>query len=114
MAGKRVIQQQTGDRQIQALQKATADSTQQLRDGPFGDGNLVTDIACTRTSTIAVQTGLSRDHQGWVIVAMRCTTANISVPIAPGVIEVTDSTLNADGVVAMLCTFNGTIDIWFY
>jgi hypothetical protein len=65
---KKVPFQQTGDRQVNQLQQQQAASTQQLRDGPFGNGNLVTNLVFQGGDQQSVPHGLGRAFVGFIIV----------------------------------------------
>jgi hypothetical protein len=94
--------EQTGDRQTNQLQDNIKAATNTLRGSPFGDGNLVKDIALTGTY-IEVNHGLGRPHQGWIVCRLRSANWNF-------VFE----TSTTDATVTLASYDFGTADIWFY
>jgi len=94
----------TGDRQVNSLQANAAASTQQLREGPFGDGNLVTGQTFAHNTATKVNTGLGRAMQGWVLVRFQNTTLG-------GSLVETTSDSNS---VTFLSNGASTASIWFW
>lgn len=110
MAGKAVKLEQTGNRQVNDLQSSQSQATQQLRDGPFGDGNLVKGIKFAGGDHQAVNHGLNRQYQGWVIVRFQ-SQADAAVVTESTFVLTVDQTKQIN----LYCSDGPTtVDIWFF
>ena len=103
--------EQTGDRQINAIQDNVRSATQALRSGPFGAGNLVKDVEFSLGITI-VDHGLGRTPQGFIVV--RYVVTNGTTPYA--LVQVSDptTTIDTSRQFALGAANSGTADIWFF
>lgn len=103
--------EQTGDRQINQIQSNVAATTQALRSGPFGAGNLVKDVTFSLGETI-VNHGLGRVPQGFIVV--RYVVTNGTIPYA--LVQVSDPSMTIDTSRQFVlgAVNSGTADIWFF
>lgn len=107
-------QEQTGSRQGQAIQVNTQQVTQILRNGPFGNGNLIKGISIA-PGTLLVNHGLGRAYQGFVVVRYQVTAGTTPGAIVevsdPGTLGITvDPTLQ----ILLGSINNAVIDVWFF
>lgn len=101
---KQVSTQQSSDRQVNALQGSIAAATQQLRDGPFGDGVLQENLAFKNGVSTKVNTLLGRPIRGWVVVRFQ------SQQLGGAIVE----TASDDTSVTFKCYGDTTASIWFW
>jgi hypothetical protein len=102
--GKQIKQEVTGDRQVNQLQATSTSATQQLRDGPFGQGNLVTGVKLPDNVATKVNSGLGQPIQGWVLCRVQNSTYGGSV------VETTSD----DSSVTFLSYGASTVSVWFF
>lgn len=96
--------EQTGDRQSNQIQENVKQATNTLRGSPFGDGNLVTGVSLPNGTPTKVNTGLGRQHQGWIVVRIQNGTLG-------GCVTETTSDENS---VTLYSYGNSTCSIWFF
>lgn len=101
-----ITQQQTGNRQVGQLQSDIAGGTQQLRQGPFGDGVLVTGLSFSGGTSKVVNHGLGRDIQGWVVVRIQGDAASTGFTLV--------ETASDDKTCTLLPRTTATAAIWFW
>lgn len=76
---KQLKVEQSGDRQQNQIQTIIAAGTQQLRDGPFGDGLLLEGITFVDAVPKKVNTLLGRAPRGWVLCRFQSVTSGGSL-----------------------------------
>lgn len=113
MSNKQIKKEQTGDRQTIAIQTNIAAATQQLRDGPFGNGTLVKGIVFDEDVSQKINHGLGRAYQGFVVV--RCQ-ASYTLTKTPAPLELLPQPSDVDPTkqISMYSITFCTADIWFY
>lgn len=108
--------------QLQRFQNNMKRVLDPLREGVWGDGNLVKDVATTTGTIIIVDTQLPQAAQGWDLIRPRCTYEQTFTSMGSYLLEVMydsaclppGTTWDPDRQVAFLCFFDGLVDIWFY
>ena len=75
--------QQSGDRLFNKSLSATSSAIAGLRKGPFGDGNLITDLVMPASNSIVVNHGLNRAYQGFIT-----TSASSAWTSTPGLLYI--------------------------
>lgn len=99
---------QTGDRLQQDAQRQTEAGTQSARALPFGDGNLIANVAMGGGVNVDISHRLGRPYQGWIVVRLQAT-------IATTIIE--PSTLDPslkDRLIRLKASSTCTVDLWIF
>lgn len=98
----------TGDRLSQDAQRAAEAGTQQSRGLPFGDGNLIANVAMTAGTPVDISHRLGRQYQGWFVVRLQAAAAT-------SVFELSTLAANMrDRQIRLQASANCTIDVWCF
>lgn len=106
---KTLKREQTGNRQINKLQRHIAGATEVLRSGPFGDGVSIP-ISITSGSVSYVNHGLNRSYQGFFLHSLLSPSWEQTGKVWIAVDYPTDTTK----IIALSASSNVTGSVWVF